>query len=417
MAVAAPPLLQACGGSSSSGSTSAHYSMWALSDTVAMQKYFTDKYRKTVNKDFKVSITEVPSGQSHRAKIITSASSGNLPDILDDSMNYGSDFATYNIFEPLDLPSDYGDKNHLYERVWKWFNTGNIPGYQGDEYTFGSPYAISVYVPTYRVDLFEKADVQFPNTWDELVSAGKALTQAPRRYALSVPTSGDLIDEFHPFLMQAGVQYVNDDLTEAFPTRDAAYKAFQFYSDLVNKYHVAPKQTPDRFSTDPAQRLTSGQVGMTTLQTVSVNALKAVIGNRFGADSQIFVNKFWAGPGGRGGYFNSNGLFLRKGLENPQPAIDYMQWMLKPEQQNEMYSKFTRIPANTSAWQKFASDEQFKVYTDSIEFSERQGGFRGWKLAEFAIDTAVERVVINGAPVKQAVDQCARDMLQALQNA
>ena len=417
---AVTPLLQSCTSSSaSSGSKSVHYTMWALSDTVVMQKYFTDKYRTTVDKNFNVSITEVPSGSSHRAKIITSASSGRLPDILDDSMNYGSDFATYNVFEPLTnkISSDYGTKNNLYPRVWDWFNTKNIPGFQGDSYIFGSPYAISVYCPTYRLDLFQAANVEFPNTWDELVSAGQKLTTAPGRYALSVPTSGDLIDEFHPFLMQAGVKYVNNDLTEAFPNRDAAYAAFNFYNDLVNKYKIAPAHTPDRFATDPAQRLTSGQVTMTTLQTVSISALSDAVGGRFGPGKQVFVNKFWAGPGGRGGYFNANGLHLRKGLKNPESAIGYMEWLLKPEQQTEVFTKFHRPPINTSVWPKFANDPQFKVYHDSLEFSQRQGGFRGWKLAEFPIDRAVERIVLNGEPVKRVVDQCATDIISALQNA
>lgn len=416
MAAAAPPLLSACSDSGSGGTKAGTYSMWALSDTVDMQKYFTDKFSK-VNSDFKAKITEVPSGASHRAKIITSASSGNLPDIIDDSMNYGSDFATYDLFEALDLPSDYGTSNSIYPRVWEWFDTGNIPGYEGDSYLFGSPYSMSVYVPTYRVDIFEEAGVKFPDTWDELVAAGEAITNAPERYALSIPTSGDLIDEFHPYLIQAGVVYVNEDFTEALPTREEAYAAFEFYRDLVLKYQVAPRQTPDRFSADPAQRLTSGQVAMTTLQTVSLDALKGVVGDRFGPDKEIFVGKFWAGPAGRGGYFNAAGLHLRKGLENPEPAMAYMAWMLEPEQQSEMYSRFNRMPVSTAAWDEFKDDPMFKIISESVDFSERQGGVRGWKLAEFAIDTAVERVILNGEDVKTAVDQCARDMLQALQNA
>src|ERR1700755_1243975 len=101
IAAASVPILQACSSSSDSGSAGGTYSMWALSSTSAMMQYFAKKYQ-AVNKDFKLNITEVPSGSSHRAKIITSAGSGNLPDLLDDSMNYGSDFATYTLFEPLD---------------------------------------------------------------------------------------------------------------------------------------------------------------------------------------------------------------------------------------------------------------------------------------------------------------------------
>jgi multiple sugar transport system substrate-binding protein len=417
--LAAAPLLAACSSSSSgSGSSSkgGTYSMWSLSSTTALMKYFATKYQK-VNPEFKLSITEVPAGASHRSKIITSAGAGKLPDIVDDTMAYGSDFATYGLFEPLSLPADYATKYSLYPRVWDWFNTKNIPGFDGGDYIFGSPYAISVYCPTYRVDLFEQAGLKFPGTWDELVSSGQKLTKAPSRYALAIPTSGDLIDEFHPFLMQAGAQYVNADLTQAFPNREAAYKGFQFYSDLVNKYKIAPAHTPDRFATDPSQNLAGGQVVMSTLQTVAIDALANTVKTDFGPDKKLYVGEFWAGPAGRQGYYNASGLMLKKGLKNPEPVIAYLAWLLEPEQQEEMFTKFRRPPMNTSVWSKFASDPLFKIYTDSVAISQRQGGFKGWKLAELAIDQAVERVVLDHDPVEQVVDQCATNILSALQNA
>jgi ABC-type glycerol-3-phosphate transport system substrate-binding protein len=419
VAAAAVPLLQACSSSSNSGSQSGTYSMWALSSTSAMMQYFAKKYQ-SVNKDFKLNITEVPSGSSHRAKIITSAGSGNLPDLLDDSMNYGSDFATYNLFEPLDKyfnGEDIGKKYDMYPRVWDWANTKNIPGFDGPSYTFGIPYAIAVFCPTYRVDLFQQAGHQFPNTWDELITAGQALTSAPDKYAMSVPTSGDVIDEVHPFLMQAGVQYVNADLSEAFPNREAAYTGFQFYSDIVNKYKISPAHAPDRYATDPAQRLTSGQVAITTLQTVAIDSLAKVAGPDFGPDKKLFVGQFWAGPAGRGGYYNANAVHVRKGLKNPQPLVDYMLWLLEPDQQKDMFTRFNRPPMSQAVWPQFATDPTFAVYKESLPFSQRQGGFRGWKLAELAIDRAVERVVLDGEPVKQVVDQAAKDVLAALQNA
>ena len=422
LGAAAVPLLQACSSDSGSrpgsGGNGGTYSMWALSSTSKMQQYFVEKYKNNVNPDLNISITEVPSGASHRAKIITSAGSGQLPDILDDSMNYGSDFAAYNLFEPLDqyLGADVAQKYSMYPRVWEWMNTKNIPGFQGDSYTFGIPYAIAVFCPTYRVDLFQEANVPFPNTWDELTSSGQKLTQAPDRYALAVPTSGDLIDEIHPFLMQAGVEYVNDDLSEVFPNREAAYTGFQFYSDIVNRYKISPAHMPDRYATDPAQRLTSGQVTMATLQTVAIDSLTKVAGPDFGPDKKLFVGQFWAGPAGRGGYYNANAVHLRKGIKDPQPLVDYMLWLLQPEQQTEMFTQFSRPPMNQSVWPQFDDNATFAVYKESLPISQRQGGFRGWKLAETVINRAVEQVVLNGQPVKEVVDQAAKEALAALQN-
>jgi multiple sugar transport system substrate-binding protein len=420
-ATAATPLLSACGRGSSGGSTGSSYNMWVMSDTVPIMKHFAAKYREGVNSKFKVNITEIPSGMSLRAKIISASAAGQLPELLDVSMNYGSDFATYNLFEPLDklISSDVASKYSLYSRVWDWADTANIPGYEGEQHVFGLPYGVSVFVPAYRADFFREAGVEFPKNWEELVTVGQALTQAPKRYALSVPTSGDLMDEFHPFLMQAGARYVNDDLTEAFPNREQAYEGFQFYKDLSSEHRIAPAQAPDRFAGDPVQRLSSGQVAVTTLSVLSVNAMREeATGLEFGPDKDWYVSKFWEGSGGPGGYYNANCMHIRKGVKNVQGAVEFMEWMLEPEQQLEMYRSFNRPPINTQVWdQDLADDKEFAIYRESIDLSERQGGFRGWKLAEFTIDRGVERVVIDGEDVQSVVDSTATDMLQAIQNA
>lgn len=404
--------------SSGGGGGAASYTMWALSDTVEVMQYFADKYRSNVNEGFELSITEVPAGLSYRAKIISASAAGQLPDILDSSMNYGSDFAAYNIFEPIgEQLGDVATERSFYEEIWGWCNTENIPSFEGEDHIFGMPYGISVFVPAYRADFFREAGVEFPTNWEELVEVGQALT-TDDRWALSIPTSGDLMDEFHPYLMQAGTNYVNDDFTEALLPRESAYAGFQFYSDLVNTHQIAPREAPDRFASDPVQRLAAGQVAMTTLATLSISAMQTTVTDlEFGPDKDWFVGKFWEGPGGPGGYFNGSALHIRRGVENTGPAIDFFKWMVEPEQQIELYQRFNRPPINTDVWTEFADDPAFPIYEEAIAESKRQGGFKGWKLAEFIIDRGVERVVLGGEDVEPVVDQTATDMLQALQNA
>ncbi len=414
------PLLAGCRPSGGGGGgAKKSYTMWSSSDTVELQKFFYDKYRKEVDPDFELQLSEIPTGQSLRAKVISASAAGQLPEVLDLPMNYTSDFATYSMFEPLNgvLADDTASKYSMYERVWNWGNSGGVAGWQGGEETFAIPYLMSVFVPAYRADMFRTAGVDFPTTWEELITAGKALTKAPDSYALMVPTSGDLMDEFHPFLMQAGASYVNDDLTEAFPDREAAYKGFEFYRDLSGKHGIAPRQAPDRYASDPAQRLASGQVAITTLATLSVSALQRTGSSmKFGRDSDWFVSPFWAGPGGSKGYYNASSLSLRRGVKDSDAIVEYFQWMLEPEQQKLVYTEFNRPPMNTSTWDSFSDDPAFEIYTQAIENSERQGGFKGWKLAEFIIDRAVEQIV-DGGDVKTIVDAAGTDMIQALQNA
>jgi multiple sugar transport system substrate-binding protein len=418
---AAAPILAACGEgqNKTAAAGSASYTMWASSDSVKPLLYFYNKYKK-VNKNFSLKITEVPVGLSYRAKILSASGAGQLPDILDVGYNYASDFATYGMFQPLNdfFDEGSGSEYSLYEEVWNWNDTKSIPGYDGDRHIFGLPWGMSVFVPAYRVDLFKQAGVEFPTSWDELVTAGQALTQPPKRYGLSIPTSGDLIDEFHPFLMQSGTSYVNEDISKAFPEREAAYQAFEFYRDLATRYKIAPKTAPDRFSQDPVQRLASGQVAMTTLPTYVIDAFKTTVKDlRFGPDADWFVGKFWEGPGGPGGYFNASALTLRRGVRNPKAAVDFFKWMVQPEQQIDLYRKFSRPPVNTSVWKEFGDDVAWPIYEQALKDSKRQGGFRGWKLAEFAVDRGVERVIKGGEDIQLAVDQTADDMIQALRNA
>jgi hypothetical protein len=144
--------------------------------------------------------------------------------------------------------------------------------------------------------------------------------------------------------MQAGVQYVNDDMTEALPTREEAYAAFEFYESLVTMHKIAPAQTPDRF----------------------------------GPGKEIFIDKFWGGPAGRGGYCNAAGAARAEGVGEPAAGRRLHGLDAGAQQQREIYTRFNRMPASTSAWEEFADDPQFKICSESIDFGERQGGYRGW---------------------------------------
>src|SRR5690606_16255294 len=101
------------------GGAKKSYTMWSSSDTVELQKFFYDKYRKEVDPDFELQLSEIPTGQSLRAKVISASAAGQLPEVLDLPMNYTSDFATYSMFEPLNgvLADDTASKYSMYERV------------------------------------------------------------------------------------------------------------------------------------------------------------------------------------------------------------------------------------------------------------------------------------------------------------
>ena len=116
--------------------------------------------------------------------------------------------------------------------------------------TVGLPYRVIGRFLHYRIDLFEEAGVEPPQTFAELLEVAQALTQ---------DTDGDgEIDiygfgflgkqgfgnayEFGAFLFGSGGAWWNLDSCEILFNDETAVEALQFYSDLRNEYGVMPPE-------------------------------------------------------------------------------------------------------------------------------------------------------------------------------
>ncbi|NPV52573.1 MAG: extracellular solute-binding protein [Firmicutes bacterium] len=98
----------------------------------------------------------------------------------------------------------------------------------------------------YRKDLYKKAGVAPPATWDELVQVGKKLTSgeggAGKRWGLLISgqKGGMLSNELTLYMLQAGGSSIDYSLP-------GSKVALQFMYDLVYKHHIAPESS---FATD-----------------------------------------------------------------------------------------------------------------------------------------------------------------------
>jgi multiple sugar transport system substrate-binding protein len=105
---------------------------------------------------------------------------------------------------------------------------------------YGIPWFVATMIGCYRTDLFEKAGLKPPKTWDEFVQVAQKLNNPPEVYGAPMPgkQSDHLTEEWIQLLWSFGGEFVKENKA-VFNTK-AGLDALQFMLDLIYKYKVVP---------------------------------------------------------------------------------------------------------------------------------------------------------------------------------
>ena len=127
----------------------------------------------------------------------------------------------------------------------------------------------------YRKDLFEKAGLSAPKTWQEQLEAAIKLNNPPEIYGIGLPGAPvyETDDNLFLYLWSAGGDFF-DENGKCIINNAAGVKALQFYVDLVNKYHVTQpevtswsrKQTRRLFEAGKLAMFATGPWGIESLR-------------------------------------------------------------------------------------------------------------------------------------------------------
>ena len=130
---------------------------------------------------------------------------------------------------------------------------------------YGMPWYAGVRSVVYRTDVFEKAGVEPPTTWDELVAAGEKI-KAAEPDMIPFPVAGDSEYGVYPFIWGAGGEIADPGrrrLDVARSTRPRPQEGIEFYTDLATRARLS---TPAATTWDEADlsatRSPSGDVAM-----------------------------------------------------------------------------------------------------------------------------------------------------------
>lgn len=270
------------------------------------------------------------------------------------------------------------------------------------------PFLAGTSVVLYNKDLFEKENIQIPQTWDELVDAAKKLTKGPDRWGIG---GLDVLNTV-AFLDQAGAYLYadkNQNVKKLGIDSPEGIKGFTFYTDLVRKHKVAP---PVDFYSKPEeqnQAFFDGKIGMYFAQVSFTGTIKTNAPNlRYGA----FENP--AGPASdpdrqRAAYAGIGSLAMAEASKHKEEAWKFIQFVTSPDNA-KMYLEpagfFSPLAAANVDMYKgnevmevakktidkmviWPPNEKFGKVLDIIKVM-REASFRGTKTPEQAIKDAVK---------------------------
>jgi ABC-type glycerol-3-phosphate transport system substrate-binding protein len=222
------------------------------------------------------------------------------------------DWAEAGYFLPLDdVVAEIGAED---------FVPGSLFSYQGHVYAL--PYATSVYGLWVRKDLFEKAGLPLPSTYQQALSAAKTLTQG-ETYGIALPAGQNIatVNYFSTFLWQNGGDYFNCAGELTFEEPQAL--------EAVRRWKALAKYAPPGFTTwgftEQIEAFLRGRVAMSMY--AGRLGLELVERNPELEDKVSVVFPPWGPEKVTLGVWSR--FAIAKGTRHPEEAKAFLTWLLQ----------------------------------------------------------------------------------------
>lgn len=365
VALAALPLLQACGGSApaSPSTPPAPSSAPAAAPTTASAapapaptaaaasapaagaavtlafwqiggKPWQDFFDQTMHPGFykqypniKIEQTMLGAWDDLYKKIIVSVAGGTPPDITRGKDFWFGDFASKGaLLDLTDLinaqTTKYVAADKIMPQVWK--------GSQWKGHQVALPLHIFVRFMFCNQDLLDKAEVKPPTTWDEWTAAGQKITNKAANVwgtmLYNYTGTEDMVSHFQYMLHQAGGQYWDDANQKFAFNSPEGLRALQFQVDQIQKGACLP------MGTSTNQVVESGRMGMWFGGSFSFFDLA------HSAPKLKYTCTLFPKDKTSAGIIRSNNFYIFQASKHPQETFDYGAYFFQPDA-NRLYGE------------------------------------------------------------------------------
>ena len=309
------------------------------------------------------------------AKAITAARGGNAPQL---SVLLSPDMYTL-IDEDLIVPFD----DYVTEEEMESWIGGFYPAFmlnsQAEGKTWGIPFQRSTPVMYWNKEAFAEAGLDpehAPETWDELVTIGQALTKKDEngnvtQWGIRIPSAGFPYWLFQGLAVPNGVILASADGKQTFFDDPKVIETAQFQYDLAHKYGVLAPGSIDWGATPKAffERETA------IMWTTTGNLTNVTTNAPFDFGVAMLPAKLTRGaPTGGGNFY----LFKDSSDEQKAAAVEFVKWITAPDQAAKWSIATGYVAPRPDAWDLPVMKEYVEkvpgalVARDQLEFAKAE---------------------------------------------
>lgn len=348
------------------------FASWGSQSEIKILKPILENYEKQ-NPNIKIDFLHIP--QNYFEKIHLLFASNTAPDVI--FINNQNIPIYENYLEDL---SSYFDFTQFFEQATSTLSY--------NDKIYAVPRDVSTLVIYYNKNLFDEYNVSYPNsnwTFEEFLTIAKTLSH---KGVWGIGFEKDAL-YYLPYLMSEGGGILAEDLKTLLINTPNSKKALQFYADLRNKYHVAPKNYESASAT-MTQLFLQEKIAM------QLSGRWLVPKYRESATFNWDVNPFPKGTQGSIVPLDASGWALNKFSKNKTEAIKFIKYLSTKEN----IEKFTSSGLITPARVDVANSEIFlapeklpkssHIFLDVIETSKKTPVSKDYKQILDKLDLQLE---------------------------
>lgn len=284
--------------------------------------------------------------------------------------------------------------------------------YQGGVYAL--PQTIDMNLMFYRTDIFDRFDLQVPETWDEMIR-----NVIPKLAENSMTLSAS--PGFEILLFQHGGEYYNEDMSESLVASQTALKAFKMHCDFYTMYGVPT--TVNFFN-----RFRTGEtpVGFGNLATYIqfVYAAPELIG-RWDIAVMPGVRREDGSINNNIGGLTTSSAMIMADAENPNEAWTFLKWYMSADNQLRLSDRLEAkldmsarvISANLEAFTALDwESEHLEIFLESMKETKAYNPVLGNYYTPRYINYAFNNVVISKTMTeREALEYAAENINKELE--
>ncbi|MBD3844169.1 sugar ABC transporter substrate-binding protein [Bosea sp. SSUT16] len=285
------------------------------------------------NPDIKIQAEPIPwgGGTDYINRIFSALVAGNQPDCAMVRLSYLSRFSQMKALEPLDgFLASWKGRSDISDDVW---TINRSP--DGKQYYMPLHYVV-IYL-YYRQDLLQQAGLQPPKSFDDFLTAAKALTK-DGIYGYGMRGGAGCHDNWGPFVLGGGASFDKGGMVT-----EKALAANRWFVDLAVKHKVAPPSAPTDAFRQIVDAFKAGRTGMAIHHIGSVAEIVGALGDKVSA---VPVPR---GPDGRGWtYFGDESNAIFAGSKNKEAAFRWISFLSSAENNAEQAKLSGQLPITIS---------------------------------------------------------------------